>query len=235
MPCERREHLRSFYSILDGLESKLGGARKLADCSGQLNWPRLGVYYFREHGEVRSDSGFGPRIVRIGTHALKEGARTTLWSRISQHRGLGKSGGGNHRGSIFRLLLGAAIIARDGQWVPTWGKGSSASATVRACEASLECAVSKLVREMHILWLAIHDEPQASSLRGYIERNSIALLSNFGKPPLDSSSAGWLGRHCDRDRIRHSGLWNSNHVDEQYDPAFLNKLAELVAAMERPA
>jgi hypothetical protein len=61
------------------------------------------------------------------------------------------------------------------------------------------------------------------------------LLSNYGKKPLDPASPGWLGRHCNRERVRGSGLWNSNHVDEPYDPAFLDRLAQLVAAMERPA
>jgi len=34
---------------------------------------------------------------------------TTLWARLSQHRGSAKSGGGNHRCSIFRLLVGRAL------------------------------------------------------------------------------------------------------------------------------
>jgi hypothetical protein len=41
-----------------------------------------------------------------------------------------------------------------------------------------------------------------------------------------------LGTRSDRERVRASGLWNSNHVDEGYDPAFLDKLEQLVAAME---
>jgi hypothetical protein len=67
----------------------------------------------------------------------------------------------------------------------------------------------------------IDDPPSRTSLRGYIERNSIALLSNLGKPQLDPPSPGWLGRSCDRGkgRVKASGLWNQNHVDESYDPA----------------
>ena len=30
-------------------------------------------------------------------------------------------------------------------------------------------------------------------MRGYIERNAIALLSNYGKPAIDPPSPGWLG------------------------------------------
>ena len=67
-------------------------------------------------------------------------------------------------------------------------------------------------------------------MRGYIERNTIALLSNLGKPPLDAASPQWRDRACDRGkaRVRDSGLWNQNHVDEPYDLAFLDVLKRLV-------
>jgi hypothetical protein len=56
-------------------------------------------------------------------------------------------------------------------------------------------------------------------------------LSNFGKPPHDPPSTSWLGHHCNRERVRSSGQWNSNHVDETYDPAFLDRLERLVSEM----
>ena len=74
-----------------------------------MDWPRRGVYFFFEPGESRSLSGTGSRIVRLGTHALANGSRSTLWQRLSQHRGNAKGDGGNHRGSIFRLLVGVAL------------------------------------------------------------------------------------------------------------------------------
>src|SRR5262245_41443236 len=80
---DRLQDLSRFYSVLEGLEAKLGGARTLEHCSGRMNWPRRGVYFFREDGEGRSDSGRGPRIVRVGTHALSAASRTTLWGRLS--------------------------------------------------------------------------------------------------------------------------------------------------------
>lgn len=61
-----------------------------------------------------------------------------------------------------------------------------------------------------------------------MERNAIALLSNRNKAALDPPSPEWLGRHCDGERVRESGLWNSNHVDEAYDPAFLDEFEQLV-------
>jgi hypothetical protein len=43
-----------------------------------------------------------------------------LWGRLSQHRGYIKGGGGNHRGSIFRLIVGASLIERNGSTFATW-------------------------------------------------------------------------------------------------------------------
>src|SRR5215470_17579987 len=125
MDTERRADLIRFYSILHDLEITIGGARKLAECSGRMDWADRGVYFFRETGEKRSDTGEGPRIVRVGTHALKAGGGTTQWHRLSAHRGQLRSGGGNHRGSIFRLIVGTALIKRDALRFPTWDEGNS--------------------------------------------------------------------------------------------------------------
>lgn len=48
----RLEHLIRFYSILDRLRENIGGARKLADCFGRMDWPVRGVYFFLEFGET---------------------------------------------------------------------------------------------------------------------------------------------------------------------------------------
>jgi hypothetical protein len=230
--AKRLDDLRKFYAALSVLEQKLGGARSLASCSGRMTWPRRGVYFFLETGEGRRESGTGPRIVRVGTHALKENGSTLLWARLAQHRGRLSSGSGNHRGSIFRLIVGSALIAQRGYDYPTWGNGNNAARDIRAGERNLECEVSGVIGAMPFLWLAIDDEAGPGSLRGLIERNSIALLSNYRKEAIDAPSPDWLGRHSDRERVRGSGLWNSNHVDEAYDPAFLGILEGLVDQAE---
>lgn len=230
---ERRfSDLKSFYSILDALAEKIE-VRSLSKCSARLHWPRRGVYFFMEPGESRSDSGVGSRVVRVGTHALTATSKTTLWNRLSQHRGTEKSGGGNHRGSIFRLIVGTALIAGTDLELTTWGEGSNAPSDVRAREHALECEVSKVIGAMPFLWLAVDDHSGADSSRGYIERNAIALLSNFERPSLDPPSPHWLGHKCNRTRVRHSGLWNQNHVDERYDPEFLSRMEHFVTKMER--
>jgi hypothetical protein len=163
-----------------------------------MDWPNRGVYFFFEQGENRSDTGDQPRVVRVGTHALNRGSGAKLWTRLSQHRGQVKTGGGNHRGSIFRLIVGAALIDRDRLNFPMWGIGSSADRTVTHAEVNLERQVSEFIGRMWFQWLAIDDEPGPNSQRGYVERNAIALLSNFNRPPLDPPSKTWLGRYSHR-------------------------------------
>lgn len=224
---DRQNDLIRFYNALDRLERKTG-TRCLATCNGRMTWPFRGVYFFMENGEKRSDTGDASRIVRVGTHALKSGSKTTLWKRLSQHKGTEKTGGGNHRGSIFRLIVGTALATKMEQEFPTWGKGNTAKGDIRINELPLELHVSKAIRDMPFLWLSIDDEAEPDSLRGYIERNSIALLSNWRKTPLDAASSNWIGHKCNRERVKKSGLWNQNHVNEDYDPAFLNTLEKLV-------
>lgn len=240
---DRLADLALFYELLDRLEDKLGGKRRLADCDGRMGWPGRGVYFFFEPSEQRLDTGRGSRTVRVGTHALKNGAQTTLWKRLSQHRGTSRSGGGNHRGSIFRLLVGTAIKSRDRlDSIGSWGSGSDPRKAaeslaldhrrVRTIEHPLELIVSEYIRAMPFLWLEIDDPPGPKSDRGYIERNCIGLLSNFGREEIDPPTSQWLGQYCDRERVRRSGLWNNNHVDEGHDPNFLVVLDSQIAAMK---
>ena len=226
---------RRFYDLLNGLASRVGGVRRLAKCSGRMDWPRRGLYFFYEIGEVRSGSGAGSRVVHIGTHGLKAGSRSTLWGRLSQHRGTSR-GVGNHRGSIFRLLVGIALARRHGFRVPvSWGVGGGATeaarrlgvdrAAVQSAEADLEAHVSRYIGDMPFLWLEIGDEPGPGSQRGLIKRNAIALLSSHRKlVKPDRPSPDWLGHSSDRERVRQSGLWNNRHVEEDYASSFLDIL-----------
>jgi hypothetical protein len=232
------------YQLLAALEDKLAGKRTLAGSSGRMEWPRRGVYFFFEAGEVRSDSGAGPRIVSIGTHATTTGAGTRLWGLLSQHRGTVSNGGGNHRASIMRLLVGIALKKRGGLLhADSWGVGRNpgkacakfgiSKSELSRSEHALEAAVSENIRAMPFLWVDVDDVPGPGSDRGLIERNSIALLSNYWYSSIDPASSNWLGRFCDRERVQQSGLWNNNHVDEEYDPRFLTVLEGYVMRANR--
>lgn len=227
---ERRADLDRFYELLGVLEERCGGKRTLAECHGRMGWPQRGVYFFLEDGELRGD-GVTPRVVRVGTHALRP-SKSTLWGRLSQHKGtMGGSmpGGGNHRGSVFRLHVGTALLATDDWPKPiqgSWSVGGTAKPDVRETEYPLERAVSDYISRMPFLWLAVEDPPGPESDRAVIEAGLIALLSNVGRPHVDVASANWLGYRAARPLIRESGLWNVNHVQ---DPPS----GSVIAALER--
>ena len=172
---------------------------------------------------------------------MKAGSRSTLWGRLSQHRG-STSGSGNHRGSIFRLLVGVALAHRRNLTPPkSWGLAGDLGAaarrlgmerkTVKRAEAELESEVSRHIGAMPFLWLDVDDEPGPSSDRGLIERNLIALLSGAREPAIHVPSRDWFGHESDRERVRRSGLWNNNHVDEPYDPTFLNVMERRIGEL----
>jgi hypothetical protein len=105
----------------------------------------------------------------------------------------------------------------------------TANSDVTGGEVELERKVSRVIGDMSFIWITIGDEAGPGSQRGFIERNAIALLSNYNKHPIDPPSEGWLGCNSDRERIRKSGLWNQNHVEEAYDPAFLDTVDQLAS------
>jgi hypothetical protein len=184
----RTDDLTRLYRIFGKLEAaSSGGKRFLAQLAPSSSWPRRGVYFFFEPGEVRTGSGDGPRLVRVGTHALGVGQRSTLRQRLRQHAG------GNHRGSIFRRLVGEALIARgDCPPCASWGVKSDICKAADA-EKSVEAAVSAYLGRLPFLWLQVEDEPGPKSLRSFIERNVIALVSGLHEPVIDL-------------RLRHHGL-----------------------------
>ena len=226
--------LAEFYGLMDFLANLPNQARPLSQLVGNRDMPQRGVYFFREPGEVCPDGS--PRIVRVGTHAVSTGSKSTLRARLKTHLG-SQSGSGNHRGSIFRLHLGHALLSKEGRSLPTWGKGSVAPVELRsspealANESALENKVSQHIGAMEVLWVDVPDEPSSESDRAFIERNAIGLLSSRRNPPA-TSSTNWLGSYSHREEIRSSRLWNLRHIDEVHDSAFLGRLA---SAVERTA
>jgi hypothetical protein len=226
MGSDRQSDIDEFYRILDQLSATMGGPRRLRDCTGNPGCPPQGIYFFFEDGEKRAD-GSG-RVVRVGTHALTATSTATLWGRLRQHRGqlTGRNpGGGNHRASVFRRHVGAALIRRDnppGDLLSSWLDRHRPPGQRANQEASVERAVSHHIGAMPFLWLNV----PARADRGYLESNSIALLSCLtGGPDLPSTS--WLGHYAERAEIRESGLWNVQHVTGHYQPGFLRQLAQL--------
>ena len=226
----RRRDTDRFYEIMMHLEKRVDGTRCLVNCIGAMDWPKQGVYFFFEGGETRKTGE--SRVVRVGTHAVSQNSKARLWDRLRTHRGTlsGKyRGGGNHRASVFRKLVGSAIIQREHLKCDNWDVGQSAKECVRKAEHYIEVKASNYIRHLPFLWIQAEDKASPNSIRAVIERNTIALLSNFNKHEIiDPSTPNWLGLHSPSERVRHSGLWNQNHVDEDYDPQFLDAFDNLV-------
>jgi hypothetical protein len=221
----RADDTTRFYELLDTLAKRTSGPRQLHECTSRSGWPSHGVYFFFEPGETRRDSD-APRCVRVGTHALRPTSRTTLWKRLSQHRGQvgGRNPGtGNHRGSVFRQHVGTALLASHSYPVETLHSWLAAkpSEPFREVEFEVERAVSNYIGRMPVLWLEVPTRTDGSSDRGIIEVNAIALLSRR-VGGADAPSSGWLGQWANSEKVRTSGIWNVNHVDESYDPGFLD-------------
>jgi uncharacterized protein DUF6884 len=198
------------------------GGRLLSQATGRQPWPKRGLYFVIEPvGPAGRDC-----ITRVGTHAVSAGSSTTLWDRISTHRGVAGHGGGSHRSSIFRSHVGRALGRRGDEAMPeTWSVGQSAPADVRAGESLLERKVSNVIGDMRLLWLDVPDAAGPRSDRAYLERNIIGLLSRTNVLGIRSApNSNWLGRASVDWRIVTSGLWNLDHLFYRPDPRFLDVL-----------
>lgn len=221
----RTEATDLFYAHLDELAERTGGPMHLTDPGLSRQCPKAGLYFFFESGEVRPNGR--PRAVRIGTHALTPSSKTTLWGRLRQHfgnTGGSNPGGGNHRGSIFRRHVGSALLNKsdDVQLLASWMAPDPLPGQLDA-ERALEVEVSRVIRGMPFLWLSVPTRPDGSSDRGFLERNSIAILSTLAGGE-EVASPNWLGRHAVAPKVRESSLWNVNHVDDEFEPSSLDLL-----------
>ena len=226
---DRGEATRRFYELLEQLEVHIGGSRRVGSLIGRMRWPDRGVCFFFEPGERRSESGSRFRVVHVGTHAVSTGSKSTFWGRVHQHRGTLDPLGGNHRGSVFRKLVGEAMMARTPSVGSTsWGEKDKKSKGDADSERRLEVLVSRRIGQMSLLFLPVEDAPGPDSLRAFVKRNTVALLSGFVEGWIDPPSLHWLGNHSPSERVRCSGLWNRNNVDDSFDPRFLGVLHDLV-------
>jgi hypothetical protein len=218
---DKSEHLLdATYKIISRLVKK-PGLRRLKDViDGEM--PDSGVYLFFDARERRLKDIDQLRIVRVGTHGVASGSKASLRDRMRTHFGT-VAGEGNHRSSVFRLHIGRSLInAKLAAPIESWGTLADDKGSLQA-ERALEQAVSRYLGELLVLFIAVPGESQKNNDRAYLEQNLIALLSNSRKP-LDPPSCDWLGLHSVKREIRKSGLWNVNHVDQRFDPTYLEVL-----------
>ena len=165
--------------------------------------PSDGLYFFYEDGEVNSHDA-GPRVVRIGNHPRAVGG---LRNRLRNHYS------GNKNGSVFRKLLGGALIRRrnpdDPCLLPRPGQGHWERQDKRTCSRCkpVEQEVSQLLKE--------HFSFRCVRIVDRTERNRFEqlLIASLARCPGCKASATWLGRHAYSSNVRQSGLWNSDFID----------------------
>lgn len=194
---------------------------------------RRGVYVFLDPHE-KNFLNNGPRIVRIGTHAVSSESKSTLRTRLRSHFGQ-MDGGGNHRGSIYRLHVGRALLESGSLSFhkETWGQGQHAPSEIREDELELERQVSAYLSRLEVFIVPIDDEPSKNSLRALVETQLIALCTeNFAV--VDEPSHHWLGRYSPMLPIVKSGLWNLRDVAKKYNPDELGSVTHIISMQESP-
>lgn len=168
--------------------------------------PKNGLYFSYEDGEVNSHDG-GPRIVRVGNHPHSQ---NRLYGRLCNHYYENKNS------SVFRKLLGGALMRRQDLnhacLKPAPGKGHWEKQGERTCErcGPFEKEVSALLRERFRFRVVGIDDME---FRNLMERKLIGILSEC---PKCQPSGDWLGRFAYSEKVRRSGMWNSDYVNETY-------------------
>ncbi|WP_435181267.1 hypothetical protein [Halorussus sp. AFM4] len=232
----RPDPVQRLYATLADVNDAVDGPRYLRNATGSLDWPDRGVYFFfSSDSDLESAPARDWHLTRVGTVGVSEGSSNTLWNRLRQHRGnfRGKyAGGGNHRGSIFRLHVGRALIERDNlhddyhHWGTPLRDLDVETTTIREQEHPLEQRVSDYIRDLPFLWVNIPDEPGPESDRATVEKNAIATLSHFRRTNPDLYKDGWLGHESPKPEIYKTGLWNINHVEALYSQHVVDLISE---------
>lgn len=222
----RVSDLRTLYSHI--AEARKRGQTFLLGELAERTLPERGVYIFLDASEQSAWSR-GPRIVRVGTHGVSLGSKSSLRNRLRNH--LGPSHGiGSHRGSIFRLHVGRAMLEAGGRnepEVPSWGVGQQAPKPVPDLEIALERRVTDYLRQLEVFVFAIDDPASKTSLRAVAETQLIGLMT-AGGVGLEAMSDRWLGNHSPVASIRQTGLWNVRDVGAPYRPARRGSVSDLL-------
>lgn len=225
-PAKSQALLDATYKSISRL-AKASGFLRLKDVL-KRGMPDSGVYLFFDEKERRLKDINELRIIRVGTHGVASGSKATLRTRLRTHFGT-EAGHGNHRSSIFRLHAGRSFMnAELAPKLASWGAPSE-DKSASVLEYELEQTVSKYLAELYVLLIDVPGVSDKSNDRSYLEQNLIALLSNKCSP-LDPPSFNWLGLNSDKREIRKSGLWNVNHVEQNFDPSFLEVLNYYVSS-----
>jgi len=185
------------------------------------NLPNNGVYFFYEKGETWGHGGGKSRIVRVGTH--REG---NFISRMKSHYIDDKIIERIHRNSacpkdrsIFRKNIGRAILAKTkSDYLPVWEvdfqtpKNRLRYGDKRniELEKNLEHRINQMLKEKFNFKVVPTGMHEAIIGGKGLEARLIGTLSHC-KSCRPSNK--WLGRYSPKEKIRSSGLWLEQHLD----------------------
>lgn len=165
--------------------------------------PLNGIYFFFENGQKITIDGIEyDRIVRVGINEK----RGNFIKRIRDHYK------GNIEGSVFRENIGWAILERDGMKPKEFYKTKRRYRQINS-GGPLEDRISKYFSEaLTFKAFAINHEKLAIYEEALIEILSIYYQYKIWRKELNLDN--WLGllSYSRKDKIRRSGLWNSNHI-----------------------
>jgi hypothetical protein len=185
-----------------------------------------GLYFFYEDGEV-SNHGPEGRIVRVGNHPRSQGG---LVNRLRMHYS------GNKNSSVFRKFLGGALLRRanpnDPCLSPAPGKGHWEKQDDKTCGRCrpTEARVSNLLRQrFRFRCVFVPDMDERNKLEAL-------LVATLAACQVCCPSPSWLGQRAYSGKVRASGLWNSQYVDDSYvlDRGGLQRLAALIDGTLHP-
>jgi len=161
------------------------------------NLPLDGVYAFFERGEkCRINGRKVKRIVRVGINEQDGNFR----KRIRQHYGNVNSLMGHTTGSVFRNLVGGALLrkAKDRRWKRWVDKIGSFPDVEKKVSAQLR-------RNFTFVCFRLNTQTG----RHRVEKGLIGLLACCSP---HAPSKRWLGYHAADERVQESCLWNRNYT-----------------------
>lgn len=231
----RAASLSRFYDLLWLAEQRFGLHHFGDTSTWRANpvFPRSGVYFVFEKGELREGRADWHRVVRVGTHwvsTVRRGSTADLPRRLGNH--YGSVSGDRGANSVFRVHIGSALAG--GQ--PEWWLGPDRRELPIETVGELQQQISNHMREkMMFVVVPVDDPPSKLSLRRKIELGAVSLLSNFNSAEgsaIDEPSASWLGRQCVTKRvsglIAKSGLWNVDGVAARPEDEFLSEMGAIL-------
>ncbi|MGL4987545.1 MAG: hypothetical protein ACRC5H_10485 [Treponemataceae bacterium] len=182
--------------------------------------PNNGIYIIFEKGET---FGEFDRIVRVGTHT----GENQLYSRLLQH--FVKE---NKNRSIFRKNIGRCFLNRlQDPYLKLWDLDTTSKADKDNnlklldldYEKEIEQKITTYIQE-NLSFCVFQVETKAQRLFWESKIVSTLAKSKELKPSID-----WLGNYSTKEKIRESGLWQVNELNnEELTEAEFQELKELL-------